>query len=61
MRHRTGVGYVILALVQNSISTSKILVQIGMCCYLEFVFSGYEKYFIAMEHTRLKSDNTRSV
>jgi len=47
--------YVTLAFSQNFISTSKTLVQIGMICYLEFVFSSYEKYFIVMEHTRLES------
>jgi hypothetical protein len=50
-------GYVNLELVQNFISTSQTLFQIGMWCYLEFVFSSYEQYFIAMEHTRSKSDN----
>jgi hypothetical protein len=35
-------GYVTLALSQNFISTSKTLIQIGMICYLEFVFSSYE-------------------
>jgi hypothetical protein len=34
-------GYVTLALSQNFISTSETLVQIGMWCYLEFVFASY--------------------
>jgi hypothetical protein len=37
-------GYVTLALLQNFISTSETLVQIGMWCYLEFVCSSYLQY-----------------
>ena len=40
LSQRTRGGYVILPHAQNFISTSDTLVQVGMWCYLEFVFSG---------------------
>jgi len=51
------VGYVTLALVQNFISTSETLVQIGMWANWNSCFLAMYN-IIAMDHPNLKPDNS---